>query len=74
MEHINITRVHNAYNMVRSGRAPRRFLASMHRLYERAVSTELLTCADVVLLEQVETEAHENGVGQSTARGSQSVH
>lgn len=74
MMHTPIERVHNAYNLVRSGRVDARFLASMHRLYTRAVSTELLTDADVVLLETVEAEADTNGIGQSTARGGRSVH
>lgn len=74
MMYIPVERVHRAYNMVRSGRVHARFLAPMHRLYLAAVSTELLPDADVVLLEAVEAEANDNGVGQPTAGGSRSVH
>jgi hypothetical protein len=51
-----IHRVHSAYQKVRSGRAPSRFLSRMHALYTAACTTEFVSAADAVLVETIEAE------------------
>lgn len=69
-----IERVHAAYNLVRNGHVSRDYLKRVHDVYLRASVTEVLSIADIVLLETIETEAHEHDLGRTAKRGSQAVH